>query len=341
MSIPKRILRAKRWPRVLVGLTTVLGTLSACAKLVGIEDTTVTRADGSAGAAGSSAGAAQAGTSNAGQSNGGSPPGGAGATAGSQAGGAGGATAGGGGALNQAGNGGGAGVSECPCSAPNPTCENGKCVVRGPTMAKATSYYIDSTEVSKAEYDVFLKAKGQDTSGQIAECAWNKSYAPDGAVVDDQRPIVNVDWCDAAAYCTWADKRLCGAIGGGAVAAADLNSPTRSQWYLACAGADNERYPYGGFVLKPDYCNEYFSGSMADVGKFEQCEGHYAGIFDLVGNAAEWIDSCDTADGTDRALDACQLSGGSYINDMYTCQTYFSSPRNDVADVFGFRCCSK
>jgi len=208
-------------------------------------------------------------------------------------------------------------------------------------MAKATSYYVDSTEVSKAQYDIFLAAKGSDTSGQIAECSWNKSYAPDGAAVDDPRPIVNVDWCDAAAYCSWADKRLCGAIGGGPVAATDLNDVTKSQMYLACAGLDGERYPYGGFTLIKDNCNEYFSGYMADVGKFTKCEGHYTGIFDLVGNAAEWIDSCDSNGGADHSLDNCQLGGGSYIKDQYTCQTYFDNPRNDGADVFGFRCCSK
>lgn len=347
MSIRERLLPAKR-PGALLGLAVLLGTLSACAKIVGIEDTTVTRADGSggdehpsgsAGASGASpAGAANAGSSNAGQSNAGSSASGAGATAGSGAGGAGGGAAGSGGLLNQAGS---AGASECPCTAPKPTCENGKCLVRGPTMAKATSYYIDSTEVSKAQYDLFLAAKGSDTSGQIGDCSWNKSYAPDGAAVDDPRPVVNVDWCDAAAYCSWADKRLCGAIGGGALATADLADQAKSQMLLACAGADNERYPYGGFTLKPDYCNEYFSGNMADVGKFDKCEGHYAGIFDLVGNAAEWIDSCDTAGGTDRSLDNCQLGGGSYIKDQYTCQTYFTYARSDGADVFGFRCCSK
>jgi formylglycine-generating enzyme len=340
MSSSPQASRAKRWARAVIGLSSVLGTLSSCAKLVGIEDTTVTRSDANAGSS-ASAGSARAGAANAGHGNGGSSLGGAAATAGVGPGGTGGAAAGNGGGLNPAGSGGSAGGSECPCSAPNPTCESGKCVVRGPSMAQATSYYIDSTEVSKAQYDVFLNAKGGDTSGQIAECSWNDSYAPNGTAVDAERPIVNVDWCDAAAYCAWADKRLCGAIGGGALAAADLNSPTKAQWYLACAGADNERYPYGGFTLKPDYCNEYFSGSMADVGKFEQCEGHYAGIFDLVGNAAEWIDSCNTSDGTDRALDECQLSGGSYIKDTYTCQTYFTSPRSQGANVFGVRCCSK
>ncbi|MEO8905094.1 MAG: SUMF1/EgtB/PvdO family nonheme iron enzyme [Polyangiaceae bacterium] len=363
--------RFRRAPHVLVALSGLLLIASGCEKLVGISDTEVTN-DSSAGAssAGSSnSDAGKAGMSQAGGDIGGGPtndagaPGETGGTSGSSGmagspepggaagsgttAGAGGATAGAGGTAGKTGSGGtsgmagAGGVSECPCSAPKPTCENGKCVVRGPTMAKATSYYIDSTEVTKAEYDVFLTAKGADTSGQVAECSWNTSYAPAGAAVDDPRPIVNVDWCDAAAYCAWADKRLCGAIGGGAVATADLNDSTKSQMYLACAGAADERYPYGGFTLKPDYCNEYFSGYMADAGKFTKCEGHYSGIFDLVGNAAEWIDSCDTAGGMDHSIDNCQLGGGSYLKDQYTCQTYFDWPRNAPADVFGFRCCSK
>jgi sulfatase modifying factor 1 len=152
---------------------------------------------------------------------------------------------------------------------------------------------------------------------------------------------VNVDFCDAAAYCDWAGERLCGGLGGGSLAVTDLNEASKSQWYLACAGPNNERYPYGGFDFKADYCNEYFSGYMADAGKFNMCEGHYKGVYDLVGNAAEWIDSCDEAGGADHSMDNCQLMGGSFIRDDYTCQTYFDSPRNDFADVFGFRCCSK
>lgn len=351
MSIQRNDSPAPRWPAtLLLSLTLALGSLTACAKIVGIEDTVVTN-DGSGGdqnaggaSAGSagSAGSAKAGASNAGHGNGGSSTSGGAASAGEGAGGANVGTAGSGGAAGSSSNGGSAGsagASECPCSAPTPTCENGKCVVRGPTMAKAVDYYIDSTEVSKAQYDVFLDAKGNDTSGQIAECSWNKSYAPSGDAVDDPRPIVNVDWCDATAYCAWADKRLCGAIGGGPLAPTDLDDATKSQMYRACAGADSERYPYGGFTYQAGYCN--FGDNIADVGTSTLCEGHYKGVFDLIGNVAEWLDSCDTAGGTDRSMDNCELGGGSYINNEYKCQTYFTNPRNDGADVFGFRCCSK
>jgi len=343
---------AVRRAQALLGLTALLSVLGACAKIVGIEDTTVTRGDGmggdeNAGNGSNSAGAAHAGAANAGHANGGTTntggnsAGGATANAGADTSDAGSNAAGG--LVNQAGstsNAGSAGTSECPCSAPKPTCENGKCVVRGPTMAKATTYYIDSTEVSKAQYDVFLaaKANGTDTSGQRAECSWNKSYVP-GAAVDDPRPIVNVDWCDAAAYCAWADKRLCGAIAGGPLGELEVNDVTKSQMYLACGGAGEERYPYGGFTYQAGYCN--FGDYMADVGQHPQCEGHYDGIFDLIGNAAEWIDACDTTGGADRALDNCYLGGGSYIKNDYKCETYFPSARNTAVDLFGFRCCSK
>ena len=28
-------------------------------------------------------------------------------------------------------------------------------------------------------------------------------------------PVVNVDWCDAASFCQWSGKRLCGRLGPG------------------------------------------------------------------------------------------------------------------------------
>ncbi|MEI9949582.1 MAG: hypothetical protein WDO74_11535 [Pseudomonadota bacterium] len=117
MSTQKRVLRTKRRHAALLGLTAVLSTLSACAQIVGIEDTAVTRADGSAGADANSsgnartAGSTQAGTSNAGRADGGSSPGGTTASAGTEAGGA----AAGGGVMNQAGSAGNAGNAGNRC----------------------------------------------------------------------------------------------------------------------------------------------------------------------------------------------------------------------------------
>ncbi|HEX3849713.1 MAG TPA: SUMF1/EgtB/PvdO family nonheme iron enzyme, partial [Polyangiaceae bacterium] len=137
--------------------------------------------------------------------------------------------------------------NECPCTSPTPTCEAGRCLVRGPTMVKADGFYIDSTEVTRAQYALFLAARAGDTSGQAAECAWNASfdpaYDPSLGTPPPSYPVTDVDYCDAAAFCAWADKRLCGRIGGGELALAELADRSKSQWFAACAGPKAQAYP--------------------------------------------------------------------------------------------------
>jgi sulfatase modifying factor 1 len=338
----------------------LLVAVGGCEKLIGIEDTEVVVVDGSAG---------KAPTDNAGSS--GEPhagalgQAGADASAGSASGGKSGSTNGGGGRSGDASGGSSAGnggsgcdcaagdlqcnlqcsAGACNCKAPTPVCENGKCIARGPiqtlagSKAGGTQFYIDGTEVTNEQYAAFLAAKGADTTGQRAECDWNKSYQPAAAIGDDKRPAVNVDFCDAAAFCDWAGERLCGDLSGGplAVSNPNLTDPTKSQWYLACAGPDRTKYPYGN-EFKAAYCNG--SGAMADAGASKNCEGHDSGVFDLVGNAAEWLDSCVDDPGGDHSMDTCELMGGSYLDD-FDCGTNFNSPRSGTAAVFGFRCCSQ
>jgi formylglycine-generating enzyme required for sulfatase activity len=107
-------------------------------------------------------------------------------------------------------------------------------------MVRTTSFYADSTEVTSAQYALFLAAKSAKLGEQAAECSWNMSFEPDFVqgqpMARPNQPVTNVDWCDAAAYCAWADKQLRGKIGGGELQLADLADPSKSQWYLACAG---------------------------------------------------------------------------------------------------------
>ena len=69
------------------------------------------------------------------------------------------------------------------------------------------------------------------------------------------------------------------------------------------------------------------------------CEGSYAGLDDTRGNAAEWIDSCATANGAD---DVCLSLGGSYtgVTTDY-CDEVTTWARSDRYNPLGFRCCSK
>jgi formylglycine-generating enzyme required for sulfatase activity len=216
-----------------------------------------------------------------------------------------------------------------------PTCEAGECIVRGPPLVKVGDFYVDSTEVTAAQYQQFLDAKGDDTSGQPGICSWNTAYKDADTLINpDTWPMTDVDWCDAFAFCAWADKHLCGAVAGGAIARADLLVAGKSQWFSACGGPNGASHPNANSV-----CNssDGFS-NVAPVATFPDCEGYYPGLFDMEGNVAEWVDSCD---GNTGASDTCYLVGGNiYDKISYCTEAYADYQRSSRAPSFGFRCCS-
>ncbi len=346
-----------RWIAVpLAGLGLSLAH-AGCAQLVGIEDTNVTVGTGGGADEPNGGGSSGSGSVSQGGSGGAGGNDQTGGSAGSEA--TGGTATGTGGDAGSAGagntplcqDGAGrcveAGRETCtsgawqaaPCPLGQPTCEAGECIVRGPVLVQVGSFFIDATEVTTSQYAQFLAAKGSDTSGQASVCAFNTDFWDEEGNGDislqlPARPIADVDWCDAAAYCAWADKHLCGRIGGGAIANADRYDQTLSQWYLACGG------PNGGIRVNNDaVCNSNNgNGDIADVATFPGCQGYYPGLFDLQGNVAEWVDSCD---GTSGSADLCSVLGGNIIDSQSYCNgAYDPYPRGDKAYTFGFRCCS-
>lgn len=211
---------------------------------------------------------------------------------------------------------------------------------------------IDSTEVTQAQYKVFLDAKGSDTSGQPSSCASNTSYVPittDSASCvgnfnpsgTPNRPVACVNWCDATAYCKWAGKRLCGAIGGGPGGFADISDASKNQWYKACSQNGATTYPYGNTFI--NFCNtDKVKTATMDVGVNTTCTGTsspYSIVFDMSGNVMEWVDTCLVIAGDPY----CQARGGSYDDDSPYAQCLGSKaasvpPLLGIPTV-GFRCC--
>jgi sulfatase modifying factor 1 len=120
----------------------------------------------------------------------------------------------------------------------------------------------------------------------------------------------------------------------------------------ACSDAVSQAYPYGS-AYEPSACNTadiYIDGgtlagavpALAAVGSFSRCVGAYTGLYDLSGNAWEWIDSCDADAG---AAAHCRISGGSYSwgRPYDAC----ASPDDSTTELrrlqafpdLGFRCC--
>ena len=130
------------------------------------------------------------------------------------------------------------------------------------------AFSMDVYEVTVGQYAAFLQAKGIDPPSD-----WKTMNQP----AHQKRPVANVDWADAAAYCKWAGKRL----------------PTEAEWEKAARGTDGRLYPWGNDPPtplhanfgKPDWNNH---GVLTPVGTFEGGKSPY-GIYDMAGNVWEWV----------------------------------------------------
>jgi formylglycine-generating enzyme required for sulfatase activity len=195
---------------------------------------------------------------------------------------------------------------------------------RGPAMVKVAasvpSFCIDTTEVTESQWASF-RAAGAGTSLLPPECAFKATYNL-GSTQGAMRPVGNVDWCDAFAFCAWASKRLC--------------SP--SEWQTACTGGTGRTYPYGN-TFDGSACNGGQFGQSTDVGSLPGCQGAAAGLYDMSGNIDEWSLRCATSTG---AGDSCSTHGGDYSNDPpeeLTCTSAYPRSRSTVLAFVGFRCC--
>ena len=166
----------------------------------------------------------------------------------------------------------------------------------------------------------------------------------------DDLPIVCVNWCDAYAYCKDNGKVLCGTHDGKAVPWNDHDTPEVSQWYNACVLGDDlffrYRYPYGR-VYNQAKCNVEDQDLQA-VRSNTWCtapkDSSYEGVYDLIGNAAEWVNSCDDEGDTE----VCWVRGGAagdpskpegLAPERMNCKSGRSQQFDASQDKTGFRCC--
>ncbi len=136
-------------------------------------------------------------------------------------------------------------------------------------------FQIGRYPVTVAEFQRFLEAGGYQE-----ERWWKAGGSGQFGVPEDwekqlphlTRPVVNVSWYEASAYCAWAGCRL----------------PTEAHWERAARGVDGRRYPWGS--EEPSDERASFQGTVGHatpVGSYPQ-GATPDGIQDLAGNVWEW-----------------------------------------------------
>lgn len=125
--------------------------------------------------------------------------------------------------------------------------------------------------VTFAEYDQYCASIGRD---QPDDEDWGR----------ENRPVINVNWDDAVAYCEWlsaqTDKRY--------------RLPSEAEWEYAARAGTTTAYWWGDTVGKNrahcDGCgSEWDREQTAPVGSFY---ANAFGLHDMSGNVSEWVQDC-------------------------------------------------
>ncbi|MCU0275431.1 MAG: bifunctional serine/threonine-protein kinase/formylglycine-generating enzyme family protein [Acidobacteria bacterium] len=171
-------------------------------------------------------------------------------------------------------------------------------------MVFISGFWLGKTEVTFAQYDAFCQETGRRFPGDEG---WGRG----------SRPVINITWEDAGAYCRWLAKK----------SGRSFRLPTEAEWEKAA----RERYPWGKRDPGPSLVNMKGDGDgypfTAPVGSFPAGASHY-GHLDLAGNVWEWTsdwyaagyyraspfrDPCGPDSGTKRSV-----RGGSWKGDPGT-----------------------
>ena len=213
-------------------------------------------------------------------------------------------------------------------------------------MIDTGRFCIDSTEVTRGQYQAFMDDVGNDAGAyRPPDCENDAGVQPEKGRPTDNLdfPIDFIDWCDAKTFCSWAGKRLCGRIGGGANAWTAHDDEDMSQWYAACSADGARVFPYGNDYVA-DACNgmDYDPGligsSLPVMALADTCEGGFPGLYDMSGNVREWTDNCQTSN------DNCSALGGSFglasgkVGVKCSSRSQFEWWSKQLG--LGFRCCA-
>lgn len=138
------------------------------------------------------------------------------------------------------------------------------------------NFYIDKFELTNSRYLEFVKAANHRIPQNPKNATRNLWQGETITESVADRPVINVDWADANAYCQWAGKRL----------------PTEAEWEKAAKGTADRRFPWGNVEPTNKHLNfnQQWIGekTLMPVGSYELGKSPF-GVYDMAGNVWEWV----------------------------------------------------
>lgn len=174
-------------------------------------------------------------------------------------------------------------------------------------------FYLGAHEVTVGDFRQFVSATGYRTAAEReggAEVGHPQSEAPTrpvstwqrpaGLAQGDRHPVVELTANDAEAFCRWLGERE----------QARYRLPTEDEWEHACRASSRATWWFGD---NPEIVARYAWYGAAAQGRTHLVgllEPNPFGLHDMLGNAAEWCRTGDSAGSNNRASAA--LRGGAW-----------------------------
>jgi formylglycine-generating enzyme required for sulfatase activity len=224
------------------------------------------------------------------------------------------------------------------------------------------------TEVTRREYRAFIADSGYDARGPCITWddalgrfnadrgrGWENPGRPREA--RDDHPVACVSWADARAYVEWLAHRT----------GKPYRLPSEAEWEYAARAGSAARWPWGdapsdgcefanlhdlssresyAFGWEPVRCRDAYP----DVAPVGALRANDFGLYDMIGNVAEWVEDCFTDSYVGRPRDGrpwewvggCTrrvLRGGSWVSPAERARSAFRDAADTTtrADFIGFR----
>lgn len=232
----------------------------------------------------------------------------------------------------------------------------GGVIEQGGQKMEIAGFYIDSTEVTVAEFRRFIEATDYQTEAEsygwsgvfnrntqrwepVEGATWQYPEGPDQPKAADNEPVTQVSWKDAVAYAEWVGKRL----------------PSETEWLWAATQRGQQQYFNWGNELLPNgkYPANWWQGvfpyedtgddgflGVAPVASFPP---DAQGLYDIAGNVWEWTTDRRYPSDTNNPNPEMVIKGGSFLCADNYCAGYELAsrqftPKDSGLDHLGFRC---